>query len=381
MKFTWSIASAALLATRAQCEILWDGRFNDMTSATDLDKWSWSSQVGPYQYYIHGSGATTDYVNLSSDFKNPADTGSKQGAKISLTSTSFWNGQTMRRTELIPQTTAAIGKGKLFYHFSLKRSDTNAPSLNKEHQIAFFESHFVEMKSGWQSGATGTEDPLLRWVVGGKTEWSVNWDADVWHNVAYEIDFDGGSVGFWHSTGAEALTQVVAPVTASASSNGADWHVGVLELPRDGYADETEDFYFSGVYIENGEITKAVGSGSSDTGSSAPASSAAPAATSAAAASSAPAAAAPTTAAPTTTAVPTTSAAPVSSAAPVESESASSAPVATPVSSAAPVVSEEPSAPAATTPAAATTSSAPAASASAKPACRRRRRRNHAKRN
>ncbi|KAK1509200.1 uncharacterized protein CCOS01_15716 [Colletotrichum costaricense] len=383
MKFTWSIASAALLATRAQCEILWDGRFNDMTSATDLDKWSWSSQVGPYQYYIHGSGATTDYVNLSSDFKNPADTGSKQGAKISLTSTSFWNGQTMRRTELIPQTTAAIGKGKLFYHFSLKRSDTNAPSLNKEHQIAFFESHFVEMKSGWQSGATGTEDPLLRWVVGGKTEWSVNWDADVWHNVAYEIDFDGGSVGFWHSTGAEALTQVVAPVTASASSNGADWHVGVLELPRDGYADETEDFYFSGVYIENGEITKAVGSGSSDTGSSAPASSAAPAATSAAAASSsAPAAAAPTTAAPTTTTVPTTSAAPVSSAAPVESEPASSsAPVATPVSSAAPVVSEEPSAPAATTPAAATTSSAPAASASAKPACRRRRRRNHAKRN
>ncbi|KXH67428.1 hypothetical protein CSAL01_02550 [Colletotrichum salicis] len=375
MKFTWSIASAALLATRAQCEILWDGRFNDMTAATDLDKWSWSSQVGPYQYYIHGSGATTDYVNLSSDFKNPADTGSKQGAKISLTSTSFWNGQTMRRTELIPQTTAAIGKGKLFYHFSLKRSDTNAPSLNKEHQIAFFESHFVEMKSGWQSGATGTEDPLLRWVVGGKTEWSVNWDADVWHNVAYEIDFDGGSVGFWHSTGAEALTQVVAPVTASASSNGADWHVGVLELPRDGYADETEDFYFSGVYIEDGDITKAVGSGSSDAGSSAPASSAAPAATSAAA-SSAPAAAAPTTAAPTTTAVPTTSAAPVSSAAPVESEPASSsAPVATPVSSAAPVVSEEPSAPAATT------SSAPAASASAKPACRRRRRRNHAKRN
>ncbi|KAL2873796.1 hypothetical protein SGCOL_011025 [Colletotrichum sp. CLE4] len=380
MKFTWSIASAALLATRAQCEILWDGSFNDMTAATDLDKWSWSSQVGPYQYYIHGSGATTDYVNLSSDFKNPADTGSKQGAKISLTSTSFWNGQTMRRTELIPQTTAAIGKGKLFYHFSLKRSDTNAPSLNKEHQIAFFESHFVEMKSGWQSGATGTEDPLLRWVVGGKTEWSVNWDADVWHNVAYEIDFDGGSVGFWHSTGAEALTQVVAPVTASASSNGADWHVGVLELPRDGYADETEDFYFSGVYIEDGDITKAVGSGSSDAGSSAPAS-AAPAATSAAA-SSAPAAAAPTTAAPTTTAVPTTSAAPVSSAAPVESNPASSsAPVATPVSSAAPVVSEEPSAPAATTPAAATTSSAPAASASAKPACRRRRRRNHAKRN
>ncbi|KAK1985241.1 hypothetical protein LZ30DRAFT_584565 [Colletotrichum cereale] len=347
MRFTWSIASAALLAARAQCEILWDGRFNDMTSSADLDKWSFGNPVGSYQYYIHGPGKTTEYVNLSGDFKNPADAASKQGAKISLTSTSFWNGQNMRRTELIPQTSAAIAKGKVYYHFSLKRSDTNAPSLNKEHQIAFFESHFVEMKSGWQSGATGTEDPLLRWVVGGKTEWSVNWEADVWHNVAYEIDFDAGSVGFWHSTGSAALTQVVAPVTASASSNGADWHVGVLELPRDGFPDQTEDFYFSGVYIENGKLTTSVGSGSADSGSPAPVpsvpavSSAAPAVTSAAA-SSAPAAAAPTsTATPTTTTAPATSVAPVS---------------------------EKPSAPAATP--------------SAKPPCRRRRRRsNHEKLN
>ncbi|OLN87414.1 hypothetical protein CCHL11_09568 [Colletotrichum chlorophyti] len=376
MKFTWNIASAALLATRAQCEILWDGRFNDMTASTDLDKWSFGNPVGSYQYYIHGSGKTTEYVNLSEDFKNPADTVSKQGAKISLTSTAFWNGQNMRRTELIPETKAAIAKGKVYYHFSLKRSDVNAPSLNKEHQIAFFESHFVEMKSGWQSGAAGTEDPLLRWVVGGKTEWSANWDADVWHNVAYEIDFDAGSVGFWHSTGSDALKQVVAPVKASTQSNGADWHVGVLELPRDGYPDETEDFYFSGVYIEDGELTTAVGSGSSGSGSgsgsgAAPVSSAAPAAT------SAPAAAAPTPSVPASSAAPTTSAAPVK-----PEEPASSAPAATPVSSAAPVYSEEPSAPAATTPAAATTSSAPAATASAKPACRRRRRRsNKAKRN
>lgn len=48
---------------------------------------------------------------------------------------------------------------------------------------------------------------------------------------------------------------MVAPVSASTSSNGADWHLGVLELPRDGYADANEDFYFSGVYIESGAIT------------------------------------------------------------------------------------------------------------------------------
>ncbi len=55
------------------------------------------------------------------------------------------------------------------------------------------------------------------------------------------------------------MKQVVAPVSASASSNGADWHLGVLEQPRSGYSDATEDFFFSGVYIETGTITTAVG--------------------------------------------------------------------------------------------------------------------------
>ncbi len=51
----------------------------------------------------------------------------------------------------------------------------------------------------------------------------------------------------------------MAPVSASASSNGADWHLGVLELPRSGYSDANEDYYFSGVYIESGPITTTIG--------------------------------------------------------------------------------------------------------------------------
>ncbi|OBT50484.1 hypothetical protein VE04_08188 [Pseudogymnoascus sp. 24MN13] len=221
--------------------ILWDGRMNDFTSSADLNKWSWSNQVGPYQYYIHGSGALADYVNL--------------GAKISLTSTAYWNGQNMRRTELIPQTTAAINSGKVFYHFSIMRSATNAPSLNREHQICFFESHFTELKSGWISGAAGTSDPALRWEVGGTSQWDVVWDAGVWHNVAYEIDFSANTVAFWHSTGSAALTLAHAAVSSSTLSHDADRHLGVLELPRDGYPDSNEDFYFSGVYIESGTLT------------------------------------------------------------------------------------------------------------------------------
>ena len=218
----------------------------------------------------------------------------------------------MRRTELIPQTTAAINKGKVWYHFSMMRKDTNAPSTNREHQINFFESHFTEMKYGWISGESGTSNPNLQFMISQQSKWKTEWKAGVWHNVAYEIvsityisflsfsplpfplalflsfillllcssflscsycwiihqtdqhgarpqDFSANTVGFWHSEGAAPLTQVVKPASASTSSNGADWHLGVLELPRSGYNDATEDFYFSGVYIESGSITTAVG--------------------------------------------------------------------------------------------------------------------------
>jgi len=262
----------------AAASILWDGRFNSFTSSTDLNNWSWSNEVGPYQYYIHGSESVTSYVNLSPSYKNPADSGSNQGVKITLDSTSYWNGQTMRRTELIPQTTAAINAGKVYYHFSIMHSSTNPPSIFREHQIAFFESHFTELKSGWISGESGTSDPLLRWDVNSQTQWSVQWTAGTWYNFAYEIDFSGGSVALWQSTGANALTLVVPAVSVSASSNGEDWHLGVLELPVSGQTDATEDFYFSGVYVESGSLTTSVagpgGSVVSSSGTSIPTSSA-----------------------------------------------------------------------------------------------------------
>jgi len=164
----------------------------------------------------------------------------------------------MRRTELIPQTTAAINSGSVYYHFSIMHSATNAPSLFREHQICFFESHFTEMKAGWISGEAGTSDPLLRWDVNSATQWSTSFDAGVWYNVAYEINFSSGSVAFWHSTGSDDLTLTVPAVAVSASSDGEDWHLGVLELPRDGYADSNEDLYFSGVYVESGSLTTSV---------------------------------------------------------------------------------------------------------------------------
>lgn len=257
-------ASTLLLGLSQAGTIIWDGRFNDYTTATDLDKWSWASQVGSYQWYIHGTGPTTDYVNLSPSYKNPADTGSVQGAKLTISPTALWNSD-MWRTELIPQTTANLGTGKLWYHFSVKKTATNPPNPKYEHQVCFFESHFTELKYGWINGNPTTDpDNHLRWFVGGTSRWALDWTPDVWHNFAFEIDFSASTVALWHSEGAADLVLVGAAVSASTYTNSADWHLGILRLPNrsGGTNDPTpEDWYFSGVYVESGSINTKIGSG------------------------------------------------------------------------------------------------------------------------
>lgn len=107
----------------------------------------------------------------------------------------------MLRTELIPQTSAAINSGTVYYHFSIAHNSTNSPDPTFEHQVAFFESHFTEMKFGLLDGEQGaTSDNSLRWEVNSQTQWNTTFTAGVWHNIAYEIDFSGGSVTFYHST-------------------------------------------------------------------------------------------------------------------------------------------------------------------------------------
>lgn len=103
---------------------------------------SWSSQLPPYQWYIHGSGDTSSYLDVSPDYQNPNSTlDEAQGVRITIDDTSSWNGQTMMRSELIPQVEgdADLGSGKLFYHFSLSVKEENFPVEGLEHQVAFFE--------------------------------------------------------------------------------------------------------------------------------------------------------------------------------------------------------------------------------------------------
>lgn len=82
----------------------------------------------------------------------------------------------------------------------------------------------------------------------------------IWHNIAYGINFDAGSVTLYHSTGGNRLSKIAGPIFVSASSNGEDWHLGVLRLPSStGRSDNRpENWHFSGVYIESGKLTTSI---------------------------------------------------------------------------------------------------------------------------
>ncbi|KAH9912693.1 uncharacterized protein BXZ73DRAFT_107328 [Epithele typhae] len=243
---------------------IWDGKcfrsFNSFTNVSDFDKWSWSSEVGTYQWYIHGTQPTSHYLALDPTYKNPADTSEKNGLRMTIDSTATWNSQ-MERCELIPRTTENLGQGNLFYHFSLMHDASNPPDSTLEHQIFFFESHFTEMKYGVSPNPT-----QLEWHVSGQPKWSTPFVAGSWYNFAYDIDtaprrqFSAQTVGLWASNGSTPLVKVMSNVAAGTSTNSEDFHVGVLRIVNSA---TPEHWYMSGVYIESGPITTSVGSGSS----------------------------------------------------------------------------------------------------------------------
>ncbi|RHZ73138.1 hypothetical protein CDV55_108835 [Aspergillus turcosus] len=248
-----------------RCDVLWSGFFDVNFTVDHFDKWSWSNQIPPYQWYIHGSQPTPHYLGLSPDFKNPASKADAQGIRITIDGTSSWNAQTMMRSEIIPQVTGNVnlGQGHLYYHFSVSTREINAPDPSLEHQIAFFENHFTELKYGRLSGTE--PDNTLRWMVGGVTKWETPLVAGTWYNFAYDIDFGAKTVGLWASTGAEALKKVVENVGANTFTDSKDWHVGELRLDNSnpGKA-RAEDWFWSGVYVESGRVTTDVAGPSGD---------------------------------------------------------------------------------------------------------------------
>jgi hypothetical protein len=88
----------------------------------------------PCAQYIHGNQSTSHYLALDPSFKNPAIVSEKQGLRVTIDSTATWKSQ-MERTELIPQTSANLGTGNLFYHFSVMRSTTNPPDVRTQRHV------------------------------------------------------------------------------------------------------------------------------------------------------------------------------------------------------------------------------------------------------
>lgn len=108
------------------------------------------------------------------------------------------------------------------------------------------------------SGDSATKDNTLRWCVSSETHWSTELQADHWYNFAYDIDFDAKTVGLWASNGTNALTQVVKGVSASTSTNSADFHIGQLRLDNGGTDTAAEDWFWSGIFVEKAPITTSV---------------------------------------------------------------------------------------------------------------------------
>ncbi|KAF7314300.1 Carbohydrate-binding module family 1 protein [Mycena kentingensis (nom. inval.)] len=245
------VATLGLLVISCNAgSILWNGNFDAYPTVATFDLWSFANPVGQYQWYIHGAQNTSRYLALGPAFKNPADTSEKNGLRMTIDPTATWNSQ-FERAELIPQVKSGVnlGQGNLYYHFSISHPSTNLPDPTLEHQICFFESHFTELKYG----LNGTR---LQWH--GVPRWDTAFTAGVWLNFAYDIDFSASTVGLWASTGSSPLVKVVQNIAASTFTNSQDWHLGILRLVNGGGA---SDFYFSGVYIENGPITTSVGTG------------------------------------------------------------------------------------------------------------------------
>lgn len=105
------------------------------------------------------------------------------------------------------------------------------------------QSHFTELQ---YKGNT------LHWMADGTSHWSTKLQPGTWYNFAYDIDFEKQTVGLWTSTAGQPLKKVGKSVSASASSNSQDWHVGELKTQT---AAGKEDWYWSGVYIERAPVT------------------------------------------------------------------------------------------------------------------------------
>eukprot|EP01118_Nematostelium_gracile_P018018 TRINITY_DN785_c0_g1_i2.p1 TRINITY_DN785_c0_g1~~TRINITY_DN785_c0_g1_i2.p1 ORF type:complete len:387 (-),score=79.27 TRINITY_DN785_c0_g1_i2:43-1161(-) len=225
--------------------VIFNGNLNTMTN---FDTWGWGNQVGEWQTYIYGNkyanATASTYLKMSPSFKNPADTVAQKGVEVRVDATSFWSGQNMERTEMIPNlANSNYQNGKIYYKWSMKQTTTNPLRTANEHQLVFFESHFCDIKYGGSSGDN------LAFFANGNSVWSTPFTKGTWFNFAIEVDYSAKTVALYQSTGNANLARVSGP-TAVPGVSPSDFHIGILRLPENGVQDPTAELlYYSGMQV------------------------------------------------------------------------------------------------------------------------------------
>jgi len=230
--------------------VLWNGNLNDYKVNTDLNTWSFSNPVGEYQTYIFGNAnpaaKMSDYVQLSPNFKNPADGVSNQGMQIQINPNSHWNGdQNLERTELIANMNdQTIETGVIIYKWSMMQDPNNPLLVANEHQLVFFEAHFADIKFGGQGGNA------LTWWPNSQMAWSGPFTPGTWYNFGLQIDYTNNMASLYYSQNGDALKVVAGPTAVTTAVS--DFHVGNLRVAANGgQTANTEFIYYSGVQIVN----------------------------------------------------------------------------------------------------------------------------------
>ena len=247
-----SIGACVLLVSLVQTDatVLFQGDFGVYASSTDLDTWTFGNNTGIYQAYIFAQPGflASQYINIQSQFCNKAFNPScGKGAQYMINGSSSWHNQTLHRTELIPNNPQPTASGRRLYRFSMRVDNL---TVTYEHQLVFFESHFIEIKYGETNLNVSSH---LQFFIGGNLQWSTPANG-LYHNFAFDVNYDAKTAGLWWSTGGDALKQVVPATTNASGAATSDFHIGILRVPLGGNGiqeNDTSYVTYSNVFIED----------------------------------------------------------------------------------------------------------------------------------
>jgi hypothetical protein len=226
----------------------WVGNFNDYTSTTQMDASTPGSPTGQYLCYIYGqvpsSNKFSTWVELDPSYKNPGECIGNKGVKVTIDGTSIWQGNSvLRRLEFIANFPGSDQTGTIYYKWSMMQSGTFTMS-QYEHQLVFFENHPCDLKYGGSGGAN------LWFNINGRSVWNTPFTANTWYNFGLQVDYSAKTCTIYHSTGSNALAQVVAATSAPGIAP-SDFHLGILRVTTASDTSTTkQSIFYSGVYAE-----------------------------------------------------------------------------------------------------------------------------------